>query len=562
MKINRLLLLLVSLAASCLVGFSLPEKPVKATWIWQPELISPSGESMLDFAEQQGINLIYLKIDLTKRFSYYRPFIRAANQKGIEVHALGGHPAWALESHRKRIMRLVEWVQEYNQTADADERLHGVHLDIEPYVLPQWEYDRESVLQQWKENLSAFVSAAKHGSDLETSADVAFWLDDHPAPGEQDLSISEWIISKLDHVTVMAYRDQVSGPNGIAALVQDELAMAEEWNKMIIVAINMKEMAAERHTSFYEEGPMEMDRQIRLLTQELGNQAAYAGVAIHDYRYWKQSVDATPKPPAFLSGTYVWHAELAISEKDQIIAFAKEQNLNLLYVRLDLEQPYEAYRDFVRDASAAGIEVHAMGGHPVWALEENRPRIMRLVNWVKAYNSKASRDEQFRGIHLDIEPYVLPDWSTQRDQVLLQWMDNIKAFVAETKTDANLEASADLAIWLDHVPVPDQPEQSFSEWMISQLDHVTLMAFRDKAEGPGGIMHVAQNELEYADSLGKKLIIAVEIKESAEGEFITFHEEGKGEMGRQLQILRNKVTHKSFRGVAVHAYEYWSTARE
>ena len=47
-----------------------------------------------------------------------------------------------------------------------------------------------------------------------------------------------------------------------------------------------------------------------------------------------------------------------------------------------------------------------MGGHPIWALEENRPRMMRLVNYVKNYNRAVEGNERFHGIHLDIEPYV------------------------------------------------------------------------------------------------------------------------------------------------------------
>jgi len=566
MNKNRMLmtLTLIGAAVSFLVGFSHSEPDIrrKATWVWQPESIENGKETILSFAEQQGINLLYVKVDTTKPYSFYRPFIHAANAAGIEVHALGGHPAWALASHRERMMKLVNWVHGYNQSAAANERLHGVHLDIEPYVLPQWETDQETVLREWTANIAAFVTEAKQDPELETSADLAFWLDQIPSPVQADVSVSQWMIQRLDHVTVMAYRDQVAGLNGMAALSQDELTCADEWGKSVIVAVNMKEMPTERHTSFYEEGPAQMQRQVDLLAEQLRTHPSFTGVAVHDYRYWMQSTESAPEPASFLTGTYVWHADMAISQQEEIIAHAKEHKLNLLYVRLDLEQPYDAYRDFVRQATAAGIEVHAMGGHPVWALEENRHRIHRLVNWVKAYNSRAAKEEQFRGIHLDIEPYVLPDWSERREQVIEQWIGNVRSFVTETKRESDLEASADLAIWLDKIMVPGQPDRSVSEWMIRELDHVALMAFRDKAEGPGGIMHVIRDELAWADALNKKLIVSVEMKESAEGEFITFHEEGKTEMNQQLQLLRSKVTNPSFRGVAVHAYEYWRTAAD
>lgn len=264
-----------------------------------------------------------------------------------------------------------------------------------------------------------------------------------------------------------------------------------------------------------------------------------------------------------VKGTYIWEAERTINEQDEILAFAKENGLNLLYVRLDLQQPYDAYSDFVEKAHAAGIEVHAMGGHPVWVFEKNRSRIMKLVHYVKSYNHQVSRQQQFDGIHLDIEPYVLPQWHEDKDAMFRQWMDNIEAFAAETKRDSHLKTSVDLAVWLDRYSVPGDPGTSFSKWMIEKLDHVTLMAFRDRADGSGGIAAVVKDEMKFADELGKKLIVAVEMKESPEGGHISFYEEGKSEMLRELAKLPKLLgEHPSFMGHAVHAYDYWKDAKE
>lgn len=564
MNAFRFSLLLLCLVSSLLLGFSSADKTVKATWIWQTERIATAKEEILSFLKENKITLLYLRVDPEKPVDYYRPFIKDATEAGIEVHALAGHPVWALKENRYRLLNLANWVNSFNAAVSQEERFAGVHLDIEPYLLPAWTRDKQSVLTEWMGNLEAFIETAKQGTDLQVSADLAVWFDHTAVPADPNVTFSRWMISKFDHVTLMAYRDNAAGANGISENVQHELKDADELGKKVIIAVNTKEMPGERHTTFFEEGPKAMEYQLALIRENLGKHPSYAGVAVHDYMHWRKIVELpSDDEEGLVKATYVWHAELAINEPDEIISFAKENGVTLLYTRLDLEQPFQVYSDFVKKATAAGIEVHAMGGHPVWALEQNRDRMLRLVDWVKAYNKQVSNDEQFRGIHLDIEPYVMPEWGRDKESVLRQWMSNITAFVQETKKDTDLETSVDLAVWLDATNVPGDPELSFSKWLIGQLDHVTLMAFRDRAEGPGGIVAIVQDEIAYANELGKKLIVSVEMKRSDEGEHITFYEEGKAEMERQLKLLPKHLgMHPSYAGNAIHAYDYWKYGKE
>ncbi|MGM0711854.1 hypothetical protein ACWKW1_06590 [Brevibacillus parabrevis] len=559
MKAAPIYLSALCLTLGFLFGFSPAEKKSKATWIWQSEMIGDEKREILAFCQENEINLIYLRIEMNKPFDYYQAFIREASALGIEVHAVAGHPAWALASNEKRMLNIVKWVKAYNLEATDQERIRGIQLDIEPYLLPFWDTDRERVLREWQANMQAFAREVKRQPDLVASAAIAFWLDDISMPDQKDVFVSEWMIEQFDTVCIMAYRDTLAGNNGILALVEDELREADKLGKRVMVAVNMKKLSDD-HASFAEEGAAEMNRQLALLPEKLGDHPSFSGVAIHDYRHWKEAAPLEPVPKARYRGTYIWRAELIGTEQAEILAFAKQNGVNLLYVRLDLERPPSYYRDFVRQAKAAGIEVHAMGGHPIWALAESKGKIMKLVNWVKAYNRSVSEDEQFHGIHLDIEPYVMPVWREDKDEVLRQWMGNMEAFVEETKRDGELEASVDLAAWLDHTPVPGQPDLPFSHWMIQQLDHTTLMAFRDSADR---IVGLVEQQLAYAQSIQKNIVVAVETKESHEGSGISFYEEGMTEMERQLkQVTKSLAPYESYMGHAIHAYDYWKNGKE
>lgn len=614
---QKLVSLLVALV---LVGIQSPpvygEKPlVRATWIWQTDMIRDGGEQVLSFSQNEGINLIYLQINRKMPRETYEIFLKRAHEEGIRVHALGGDPGWALTEHRDDMLGLADWVMNYNDNVSPEGRFDGVHLDIEPYVLAQWENDHNTIISSWESNLRAFLGNLSE-SGLELGIDIPFWFDDFTL--SDGTGLNEWLISAFDHVTVMAYRNQIDSENGIIMLSQDELKLADKMGKKVMVAVNTKEMPQEVHTTFYGHSKEQMEQTLQLLSNSLSSHSSFAGLAIHDIRNWqnmqKEGTDddntspddpSSPKPvpepvpepvpdpepvpvpvpepvpepqpepepgnwvpdadpilrDPIIRGTYIWEAHEVIQNSQEILDFANEKQLNWLYVRLDLQQPFSSYSSFVKQAAAAGIEVHALGGTPTWALEENLPWIMRLVNYVKDYNRAVQGDERFHGIHVDIEPYVLPEWRTDPQQIISEWTSNIDVFVNELKKDSNLEASMDMAVWLDKYKVTGE-DISLSKWMIDRMDHVSLMAFRDSAEGSNGIIDVTKEEIAFANELGKPIYISVEIKESHEGQHITFYEEGAAYMEEELAKVQELLKDSSFRGTLVHAYIYWRNAKQ
>lgn len=276
----------------------------------------------------------------------------------------------------------------------------------------------------------------------------------------------------------------------------------------------------------------------------------------------KRTSTPTPPPAPTVEATWVWNTWNIVNEKDQLLQFAKQQGVNLIYLQViqDGEITTEQYRTFIREAGLNGIEVQALDGHPEWAKEENRYHITNLVNWVKQYNASVGAGERFSGIHLDVEPYILPEWSTNRDAVVTQWMDTVKMFIPQVKGDGTLKATSDIPSWLDHVAVPNNGG-TLSRFMISQYDQVTLMAYRDVALGEDGINEIVINELGEANVLGKKLIVGVNIIQDPEGDFVSFAEEGKAEMERQLAVVYSTYKgNAAFAGHAVHDYSQWKVA--
>ncbi|MGO0060100.1 hypothetical protein ACTID9_08845 [Brevibacillus fluminis] len=264
------------------------------------------------------------------------------------------------------------------------------------------------------------------------------------------------------------------------------------------------------------------------------------------------------------TATWIWDATIITDQADDVIAFAKENGVNLIYLHIEQNKiAPDQYRSFIKAAGQAGIKVDALGGDRNWALTDNQGNIASFISWVKDYNSRAAEAERFQGIHVDIEPYLLSRWEKHKDDVIEQWMENMAFVVSETKKEPGLTVSADLPFWIDTLKVPGESEK-VSSWMLDRLDSITLMAYRNYAEGPNGIVDITQRVLADANDRKKaSVIVGVNILESKEGDNVSFHKQGTTEMERELSILQDALAQSpSFAGYAVHDYKSWRQASE
>lgn len=606
-------LVLLVLTTSMLTGFS-SRHDVKATWVKQTELIENGGGKLLEFATTQGVNVIYLQINKTLSNQVYGQFIANASKRGIAVHALDGSPDWALTANKSKFTELVSWVSAYNAQATADQKIKGIHLRVEAYALPEWGSGAAEVTTSWKSNLQEFISAAGAKlPGLELGIDLPYWLKGDKLPGGD--TTLQWFIKSFNHVTILDYRTNVYDQSGIIESVRPQIKMAASLGKQIVVAVNTREDSSSSDASFYGKDPQLVDDALWEVNDQFSSTSSYAGVAVNDVEGWsrllKQDIvtpgspitvptpvptpdpeknpstdpgttpDQTPGPApvpaepvtqvpeakpvnrsADIRATYIWEAGDAIHRTDEVLAFAKSKKINVLYLHVDIDYGYSAYRPFMKKASAAGIEVHAMGGNASYAFTENRSQITKLINYVKSYNRVADADERFFGIHYDIEPWVLPLWQSATDRVINEWTGNMNYFIGEVKKDSKLQTSVDLAAWLDRYTVKSDGGISISKWFIQKMDHVTIMDFRNYASGTGGIADMAKEELAFGSELNKPVVLAVETKVNTEGPYVSFYELGSAVLERELSKLPSLLSkYPSYTGIAVHAYEYWKALK-
>ena len=257
--------------------------------------------------------------------------------------------------------------------------------------------------------------------------------------------------------------------------------------------------------------------------------------------------------------TWMWNTYAIWRDKDKTLDYLTQNGVNLVYLQVDEEIPVEVYRTFIKEAGSRGIEIHALGGKPYWVLPDRQGELYKFIYWVKAYNNSSRSAERFSGIHLDVEPYVLPEWSTDQDTIIGYWMDTFSGFVDEVKTDSFLTTGADFPVWLDWFLVPDGKGSTttLTDWFYGRLDQIALMAYIDNAQG---VIKAVEKELHQA--AGKPVIIGMETMNNNEAN-TSFYAKGRSQLMSELNtVVQTLSGHPSYGGYAIHEYDSWVSLRD
>lgn len=237
-----------------------------------------------------------------------------------------------------------------------------------------------------------------------------------------------------------------------------------------------------------------------------------------------------------------------------------------------LEEQVDELRSFLSWAHSKNLQVHALiagGTSPAYmgAYEKYHSHAVREMEQVINYNLAAADSEKFDGINVDIEPYISPDFRDPSRFLQQEYLDVLQKMM-DRRDMAGIRLPFGPAVpkWYD---TSDQGANivwnGSSKWLSEHVqdisDYITIMDYRDTADGSAGIIAGAAGELAYADQIGKpnSVVVGVEtldIANSGDPETITFWEEGRSHMEAELDKVYTAYGQNSaFGGIAVHHYD-------
>jgi len=150
---------------------------------------------------------------------------------------------------------------------------------------------------------------------------------------------------------------------------------------------------------------------------------------------------------------------------------------------------------------------------------------------------------------------------------LVSYLD-LNERVAKRARAAGLVYGVDIPFWWQSIDAATgQPvsittfhgvRKTATEHLLTMVDNVGIMAYRNVATGPQGIVSLALDTLEQADSIGHvDVFVGIETEKISEGvpESVTFARKSIRDLRTAVDIVEHVfVGRPSYAGVAVHRY--------
>ncbi len=177
---------------------------VRSVWFWSPTAWLTTPERIFNTQKQFKLNRVYISIPIEKdtvsHLRELKAFIKSAHKKNLQVWTVMGDPHAILDSERGNYLSMAAVYGQFNDDAKEAERLDGLQLDIEPYLLPGYRYAVAEMMDKYADVINIIHQGAPA---LALDAVLPFWFNlDEPIMANALVQISDSISS----LTVMDYR--------------------------------------------------------------------------------------------------------------------------------------------------------------------------------------------------------------------------------------------------------------------------------------------------------------------------------------------------------------------
>ena len=266
-----------------------PHAP-RASWVWKYDPVSNLRvrQELLDFCERTGIETLYIYFgeepptETPPEFQKgLAEFLALAHAHGIQVQALQGNPLWALKPSHPLVLKWVKGYLDFNRAQPDNRRIDGVHLDIEPYLTPQWETDdRQRIKEQFLDlmrQLRDLIDTQKGDHPFELGLAIPVFYNREP-------DFEEGLLKQADYAALMDYYD-----TGLDIVTQGRfhVDLAKRAGKRLVIGVETQDLVrmgqGKRRNTFHEEGWQEMEEALAQVTEAFAKESSFAGIAIHAY---------------------------------------------------------------------------------------------------------------------------------------------------------------------------------------------------------------------------------------------------------------------------------------
>lgn len=239
-----------------------------------------------------------------------------------------------------------------------------------------------------------------------------------------------------------------------------------------------------------------------------------------------------------------------------LVTYALTHRVNQLFLAIPPDVTSSTQRNRINatiaTAHAVGIRVDALGGDPTWVDTTNQGWV--IEHWLTPALAVAG----FDGIHVDVEPYRNPSWSSDQAGTVSRYLQLLTTVVQHSGPTHPVEA--DVPFWFN--TVPDGTGETLDSAVLAEVHSVAIMAYRNTAAGADGTLTLAAPTLAAAAAAGKHAHIGQETRylgpELTQTKQ-TFYGQTSAQMNTQLAAIDSaEASSPAYNGIAVHDYTGWN----
>lgn len=215
---------------------------------WEGEYLEPDRENdVMYIMDKLGCDVIYQEIPSDVQEDMLLDYLSRRAQAGQEVYYLTGDARWGLAGGDTNLLAAVEKVKDWNDRAGKGRGFTGIVFDVEPYLLEEWDDDREAVMEQYVGNMTRAYEAAG-AEDLSVIVCIPNFYDRIHL--EQQLE--SLVQNACDAIAVMNY-----DKSDEAGQIFVEVLLAEKYEKGILNIIELQKPGFHELTeenTYYHDG--------------------------------------------------------------------------------------------------------------------------------------------------------------------------------------------------------------------------------------------------------------------------------------------------------------------
>lgn len=264
-------------------------KNTYATWFWNYESLitdTKSIEKFFDDIEEQKINIVYVcyNLETTVNDANYKKtlkqFAGEAFDRNVVLYWCNGDPGWILENHReKAIYSYIDSIVSYNNSVEDKYKIRGLHYDIEPHVLSDYEENKENYNKMYVEFARLAWEYAKDKNikieyDMHCGYNKNYYIDE----SGNKINVGEEIAKNCDQIVLMDYFSEIGSIfNALESSDPDSngdnwIKIADKYNKNLIIGFDIEGFKNKYGEEFSREDYDEIMNDVIKLLKDYGKE--------------------------------------------------------------------------------------------------------------------------------------------------------------------------------------------------------------------------------------------------------------------------------------------------